>query len=346
MPNGAIGALEAQQRIGAEIPYKNIAANPLSGFLNAVALGVEMNRKRQDMETKMARLAMENEKINLQRETAEARLGMGLERLQMQERNNLSMAGYRDASLALRQQLGLNKMNTLMDVTQDASGLEKDLNSIPKDILGTPEWEAKAVLARDGHEMALQDPRGQRIWNDYTQMHFKAAEERKKTQAQVQKNLEMSRKLAGITPYEASQPIDVWGYNPPDEKFPQGSMFLAHDAKTGAVVPWSETKKLPATDETTKKPNFLYKTVDVRDIDLIKDLRNQAVKSLYGTLGQIPADTPPPSKRELALRALNDPNASAAHKAGALKFLVGPQVQQGDQTAAPANSEVFPFSTY
>jgi hypothetical protein len=66
MANGGGGALEAQQRIGAEIPYKNIAlGNPADKFLNAWSMATQLRLKKSEIEGKMQALAERNRQLEL-----------------------------------------------------------------------------------------------------------------------------------------------------------------------------------------------------------------------------------------------------------------------------------------
>lgn len=66
MANGGGGALEAQQRIAADIPYKNIALeNPADRFLNAWSMATQLKLKKSEIEGKMQALAERNRQLEM-----------------------------------------------------------------------------------------------------------------------------------------------------------------------------------------------------------------------------------------------------------------------------------------
>lgn len=86
-------ALTQQQRISADIPYKNLAlANPAETFLNAWATTTNIKLKQKEFEGRMAQLAARNRALELDSQLDKAKFGLAMEKMELDYGHKATMA--------------------------------------------------------------------------------------------------------------------------------------------------------------------------------------------------------------------------------------------------------------
>ena len=208
MPGGE-GALEAQQQIAARIPYENIAVSPANKILNAFALGVEMNRRRAQMEQQMERLVLQQQKMEQDRTLKEQEMGLkqwGIEQ---------SM-GMREANLNLgrdRLQFAIDKQN---DQIYDTSGLYNDLGRM-KSKPGDPEYPSELNSIMANHARAALTPDGRQVQRLQEQQHNSSVA---KQTSSVKADYDLFLKDVSHRLFQGGQP-DVTAFDIPQMWQPQ-----------------------------------------------------------------------------------------------------------------------------
>lgn len=294
MANGGGGALEAQQQIGASIPYKNIAVaeHGLDRFLNAFQIGVNINRQRLAYERMLNQMQMENEKINMQREALQSRT----EHMGVMEQLAARNADYREAALGLREETSRLKTE---QATQNADRLT-DLNTEIAGFDGTrgsaAHWAWLNKIHHDYADVIGNTTAGDRAFKEATAAYNRAAGEKTKATQNTFKMMEEARKMAGgVSWYDLTQPDTVWGQNAPSTGFPQGSSFVAHDAKTGDLIPIDKIPEFQKAHAKDPNQGLRFTTVHTPDLARARGMRDIIQKTLQGTLDDKPG--PPMNTR-------------------------------------------------
>lgn len=129
--------------------------NPAETFLSAYFQATQVNSKRQQMENAMAKLGLENERINLQRDLGEQRLGF---QMNSAERR----AQIAEGTLQIRQadeQFKQDKFNSQVD---DLSALHQDLGNLESKP-GDPNYPSDLNNVFAKHSSAEMSPSGRQV---------------------------------------------------------------------------------------------------------------------------------------------------------------------------------------
>jgi len=213
------GALESQQAIAARIPYENIAANPARNILNAFALGVEINRRRQQMEQQMERLVLQQQKMEQDRDLKEQEFGLKSQALINMANHRGDMLEIAHEKLDLQDKLGTWGKQMQQAKIDQASGQLENAAKLQTALADNPyrtgSVKAKQYIEDQIKEFGDGSPASRAIINSENRRHDAASRdwEKQKTDAQatLDRMVNNTTSKGGFTKYNWGLPDDVWG---------------------------------------------------------------------------------------------------------------------------------------
>lgn len=252
------GALTQQQGIAAQIPYKNILLpNPATQFLNAFALGVEVNRKRQAMEHQLQQLVLQNERLQFQDQWKNQQFD-----LQREHYQNMYDIGMKGREI---QQDKLDKAYGLADRTTEAVKALSDI----EDRAGTEAYKQKANLVRSAYADVFGTKQGETLWNQTMKTHEDAAKQYRQSRQDI--ITDFARNVKSLTNSNYFDPNE-WGQTDEDKKNGVYYRALGTTGTGGVTVLPPNTPN----DKVTKYQHLPSKTFDT--------LKSQ-VETLPGLVG-------------------------------------------------------------
>ncbi len=147
--------------------------NPAETFLSAYFAATQVNAKRQQMENAMAKLGLENERINLQRDLGEKRLEFQIESAERR-------AQIAEGTLGIRREHEAFSEDKFNSTVQDMSGLGQDIASM-KSKPGDPSYISELNDIYSRHPMAEMHPSGRQFLKTSQTIHNKAIDSNKRS---------------------------------------------------------------------------------------------------------------------------------------------------------------------
>ena len=301
---GGGAALEAQQRLGIQIPWVEyeLGENAAKNFLNAYALGTRINQQALQYEKMMGQLQMENEKIKIQREGLENREEHTafLEKVATAEQNRRDWTqDMRERALIEQQKRDQDKRDEIERKVQAKNDTDAELDRLNQafgELDGTPGSAARLAQINkvydDYRKLINSNKDANRAYKNELSIQSRATKEVTEHDKDLYRDAEAARKQAGNLPwYDYEQPPGVWGDRKADSEYPEGAKFLAHDSKTGAIIPskdiekWSKQYK---DDVSQGKRKIVYTTIPREDLEHVKTYRGMVAKRLRGDLEHVP----------------------------------------------------------
>lgn len=267
--------------------------NPAAPFLNAFALGAEINRRNQALKEQM--LKMETQNLFQQERLSQAAENMHSLILSRDIMNSQREANMAFKTQAVNEATGIN--NKATDFISGASRI-KGPNGKPA-VNGTPEYLAGLTTMWDSPEYAglRNSKQGQQLYNTYLQNYKTAAKS-------------LADSGAGLIGQYARLKTDVLGSPKAafdDTKFAPskdhpGYLYRIYDVKNGVTLdPHSKT----AEEVNAPGSGLTYKYAAAKDVQTLKKLKDALPDVALGITGNPDFDAARAAKADEA--AANEP---------------------------------------
>lgn len=297
------GALESQQAIAARIPYENIAVSPANKVLNAFALGVEINRRRAQMESQMEKLVLQQQKMEQDRDLKEQEFGLKQQAMYNLANSRGDQLDLAEKKLDFQEKVGYwgraiqeEKINQQSGQLDNAGKFQTYLSNNPYRIGSV---RAKQYIEDGVRQFGDGSSASRAILNSENRRHETASRDWEKQKNDALSSLDRminnSTSKGGIQKYFWGLPDDAWGHGKGDKGEP--SRWIAYNKDTSELIPPSQEAEMAKGKHAGK---IGYRTVMAPEYDAIR--KQQEIVRNYQNdpdMGAAPSSHPTPSASDI-----------------------------------------------